>query len=198
MLCLHTGVLSATVRGGRLGTEFSYGDTFGLFNAGLGSTYNGLPSMAFWYHFTDWVAVNVRTGFYMTGGNRQDSYSSSKENYVSFGTSIEVPFYVARFERVHLYLAPSFGYTFNWATSSSTDELVGSDKSKLLDEFFSTFAVFGVQIEVMDQLHIIGRTTLGYIWGNVNQDYAYGSNRGRHLSYFGFQSWSLGAVVYFN
>ncbi|HRP70877.1 MAG TPA: hypothetical protein PLY93_15240, partial [Turneriella sp.] len=195
LLCLHTGVLSATVRGGRFGVEFGYGDTVDIRQAFPQTVYVGTPGASLWYHFTDWIAITVRMGF------RTNSANGSIQNLdgvlahdqgpgLFWGTSVEVPFYIAEFHSIHLYVAPGAGYTLQQSKYYL---------SSRQGEFFRYFATTGIQIPVIDQLHLVGRITFGYIHGSITQNTQDNSESvDLYPSYMGLQSWSLGAIIYLN
>jgi hypothetical protein len=193
-------------KAGKIGSEFSYGATIGSLQSASGAPpYTGVPGLSLWYHFSDRFALTLRTGFYSTNYEAVNApstpYESRSKNAISsFGASIELPIYIAKLNIVEVYIAPAFGYSFsiNSAKSTFASSPNNTIESKYLTEFYSGFGVVGLQVPVLDQLQIIGRTTFGYIYGDTNQDLLYQSNSYAKIAYFGFQSWSLGAIIYFN
>ncbi|HRP70876.1 MAG TPA: hypothetical protein PLY93_15235 [Turneriella sp.] len=193
LLSLYAGALFAHVEEGHLGAEFGYGiqDT-----SGSGPANIRMPTVALWYHLTDWVALNVRGGLSIVSYD-SDYNNSEKYSTTVYGASIEMPFYIAKLNAVRLYLAPNVGYTFTKDESFSVSGITGSSqwKTDSLYKYVSFLTVVGLQVAILEQLHVVGRTTFGYVWQNVTYPT---SNTYSHSSFFGFQSWSLGAIVYFN
>ncbi|HRP69903.1 MAG TPA: hypothetical protein PLY93_10265, partial [Turneriella sp.] len=204
-----TALFADTHNAGRFGAEFSYGDTIGVLRrSNQRPAYVSVPTLALWYHFTDSIAVNLRAGLYMTTFVREFSYGiceysicelpPTKNELTSYAFSIEIPFYIAQLNAVRLYLAPSAGYNymqtemFYFSAASSVPEA----QFKYLSEQYSVSATLGVQVALLEQLHILGRTTFGYIW--TGQPPTSFINTPNQQFYLGFQSWSLGAIVYFN
>lgn len=191
---------------GKFGSEFSYGATIGTMQSSNGGPpYVGVPGLSLWYHITDRFALALRTGFYMTSYETVNSPSTpyesrSKNSVSSLGASIEFPVYIAKFSIVDLYLGPALGYSYSINSGKSTMASSPNNpiETKYLSEFYSAFGVIGLQVPMLDQLHIIGRTTFGYIYGDTSQDLLYQSNSYTKISYFGFQSWSLGVIIYLN
>lgn len=207
ILFLITGAeILAADKAGKLGSEFSYSGSIGIFQSASGTApYTGVPGLSLWYHFTERFGIALRTGYYSTNYEAVNSpgttYEARSKNTVSsFGVSIEVPIYVAKLNLVELYLAPAVGYTFSTVYSKSTYATSPNStlETKYINEYLSAFGVVGLQVPLLDQLHILARTTFGYIYGDTNQDALYQSNSYTKNSYFGFQSWSLGAIIYFN
>lgn len=206
MLLFICSQVFAAEKTGKFGSEFSYGASIGTLQSSSGAPpYIGVPGLSLWYHINDRIAITLRTGFYSANYEAVTAQatpyeSKSNTSTSSFGASVEVPIYITKFNIVELYLAPAVGYSFSINSNKST--LASSPSSitetKYLNEFYSAFGVIGLQVPILDQLHLIGRTAFGYIYGNTNQDLLYQSNSYTKSSYFGFQSWSLGAIIYLN
>jgi hypothetical protein len=57
----------------------------------------------------------------------------------------------------------------------------------------------GLQVPINDQFHVFGKTTIGWASGTTNPDTkANPSQPDDKSTYFGLQSWAVGAIFYFN
>lgn len=203
----------ADVKAGKFGMGFAFSGNYGLLNtnqqAPLGTT---MPSINALYHITDMIAVAANVGFYTTSYKDKSGLDSAGANgtlreysRTAWGVGIEVPFYLMKFNLLNFYVAPGAGFTPTKTTTTTTNFVAGtsatagSSPSIATNTYLSIYAAVGLQVAINDQLHAFGRTTIGYASGTYNT--TNNSNTASPDSsdtYFGLQSWSVGALFYFN
>jgi hypothetical protein len=199
----------AAVKGGKFGMDFGFGETLGLWTLGSNGTaqtpsFNGMPTVGFRYHIIDMVAVNVSGGFATgSGTNNNVSGAKTENSFTAWGIGLEVPIYLLKLNLMDFYVAPGFGFT-PMSIKSKTTNAAGTVTNETTDSrsYMSFYAAVGLQIPINDQLHAFGKTTIGYATGTTNPNTnANATNAGdtddKH-TYFGLQSWSVGAIFYFN
>jgi hypothetical protein len=98
------------------------------------------------------------------------------------------------------YVAPGVGYNSISTTRKNTFASgAASTESGTSGGHLSVFAAVGLQIPINDQLHVFGKTTIGYASGTTNPNTkANPSQADDKSTYFGIQSWTVGAIFYFN
>ena len=199
---LFVSSLSAALTPGKMGAEFAYGGSVGtLATSDLGQQYVNMPGVGFWYHFSQKVAISAKVAGFFTDLDSLYSTTSSGTNRrnsktLGGGLSLEVPFYIADFDPVLLFLGPGAG--FNYA--HTTDTITGPNQFTIekYSYFISAFAVIGLQFPLHEKLHIFGRTTLGYTGGILKQGSYYDDYQHTKNAFIGLQSWGLGIVFYLN
>lgn len=210
---IASGGIFADITGGKFGMGFSFtnNQALGVFNTNrLGPIGATAPTVNLQYHITDMFAVAANVGFYTTSFKDKSGLDTTGANgqlreYQTTGWAIglEIPIFLAKFNLLNFYIAPGFSYTPTKSTLTTTGlgttTTPTSSPLTSTNSFLSVFAVMGLQIAINDQLHAFGRTTIGYAAGTYN------STNGTNTappdstdSYFGFQSWSIGALFYFN
>lgn len=202
----------ANVKGGKFGMDFSFAGSLGLWttgtngNAGL-PTFNGMPTVGFRYHITDMIAVAPSVGFVMANGTNNTnnttagSVLSTEKSVTAWGIGLEIPLYLLKLNMLDFYIAPGVGYTPTSTTTKTT--YVGgtpaATEGKETASYLSVFAAIGLQIPINDQLHAFGKTTIGYATGTTNQNtQSTPADVDDKSTYFGLQSFAVGAIFYFN
>lgn len=198
----------ADVKGGKFGMGFSYAgvNSLGVFTTNnSGNVGTSMPTVNVQYHITDMIAVAANVGFYTTnwkdkqtltaaGNGTWDEYSKT-----AWAAGLEVPLYLAKFNLLNFYVAPGFGYTPTKTTQTKTDVTAGVSQTRngypvtSTSNYLSIYGVIGLQVAINEQLHAFGRTSIGYASGTYN-----GGAQDSTDSYFGLQSWAVGALFYFN
>ena len=103
---------------------------------------------------------------------------------------------MAKFNLLNFYVAPGVGYAPAKTTTNTTVVAGGTSVTTTTtstSNYLSVYGVIGLQVAINDQLHAFGRTSIGYASGTYN-----GGNADSTDSYFGLQSWAVGALFYFN
>jgi hypothetical protein len=198
------------VKAGKFGMDFSFAGSLDLWTLGTdGSatrpTSNGMPTVGLRYHITDMIAVAPSIGFYTTSGtNNQNNalptaIKTVETSVTAWGIGLEIPIYLAKFNVLDFYVAPGVGFTPTSTTTKNTHVDGTTTESKSTGSYLSIFAAIGLQIPINDQLHAFGKTTLGYASGTTNPNTnANPSEPDDKSTYFGLQSWAVGAIFYFN
>lgn len=204
VLC-STG-LFAEIKGGKFAVGFAYAGNIGPVNTNNKSPVTmNMPTVNVLYHFTETIGLAASAGFYMT--NYKDKSGLNTSGYgtwdeyqtIAWGASVEVPFYLARWNALRFYLAPGGSYTPARTTQNRTDVSAAGATTRAgypvssTNHYVSGYAAIGLQLEITEQLHLLGRTTVGYAMGIYT-----GANQDSSEMYIGLQSWSLGALFYFN
>ena len=200
----------ANVKGGKFGMDFSFAGSLGLWttgtngNAGL-PTFNGMPTVGFRYHITDMIAVAPSVGFVMANGTNNTNNTaaaavkSTEESLTAWGIGLEIPLYLLKLNALDFYVAPGVGYTPVSTTTKTTTVGGVTTEGKETAAYFSVFAAIGLQIPINEQLHAFGKTTIGYATGTTNPDTnANPADVDDKSTYFGLQSFAVGAIFYFN
>jgi len=196
----------ATVKAGKFGMDFMYAgaigqwQTKGATNPGV-PDFAGMPGVGFRYHITDMIAVAPSLGFYTASGT-DNAANGDKSEYTAtgWGLGLEVPIYLLKLNALDFYVAPGVGYN-SISTSRKNTFANGNPttESGTSGGYLSLFAAVGLQIPINDQLHVFGKTTIGYATGTTNPDTkANPSQPDDKSTYFGLQSWAVGAIFYFN
>ena len=196
----------ADVKAGKFGMGFAYSGNFGVVNTNNKAAASvGMPQVNAMYHITDMIAVAANLGFYTTnykdksglnaaGNGTWDEYSTT-----AWAVGLEIPLYLAKFNLLNFYVAPGGGYIPYKQTQTRTDIAGGVSTTRAgypttsTANYWSIYGVIGLQIAINEQLHAFGRTTIGYASGTYNSGLQDSTD-----SYFGLQSWSVGALFYFN
>lgn len=205
----------ADVKGGKFGMGFSYAGTNSLgvlTTNNSGNVGTSMPTVNAQYHITDMIAVAANVGFYTTNYKNKTGLDTAGANgtlveksTTAWAVGIEVPLYLAKFNLLNFYVAPGFGYTPAKTTTTTTNYTAGvatnpaSSPSTGTNSYLSIYGVIGLQVAINDQLHAFGRTSIGYASGTYNS--TNGTNTAAPDStdsYFGLQSWAVGALFYFN
>lgn len=188
MLAATTSSFGA-VKGGKVGVNFQYSGT--------------LPSLGVWWHLTDMIAINPYVGYDFS--STKDVYTGTtltcgaatctqtdKSNTLTLG--IDIPLYVAQFNALNLFIAPGFGYKS--ASGSTVTENSTASTSLTVDKGSTSTLAFGLaaglQIAVLDQLHVFGKAGFDL---NIASNSA-SSNYSR--TQFTTGRASIGAIFYFN
>ncbi len=200
----------ANVKGGKFGMDFSFAGSLGLWttgsngNAGLPS-FNGVPTVGFRYHITDMIAVAPSVGFLMASGTNNTNNTnanqtkSTEKNLTAWGVGLEIPIYLLKLNALDFYIAPGVGFTPVSTTTKTTTVGGVTTEGKETASYLSFFAAIGLQIPINDQLHAFGKTTIGYATGTTNPDTnANPADVDDKSTYFGLQSFAVGAIFYFN
>lgn len=194
----------ATVKAGKFGMGFAYSGNFGLMNTNKnnGAIKMDMPTVNAIYHVTDMIGVALNVGFYTTsyedksGLNAAGNGTKREYSTTAWGLGLEVPIYLAKLNMLHLYVAPGLGYV-PVSTKQTDTTIAGTTttvtETKNTSNYLTIYGALGLQIPINDQLHAFGRTTIGYGSGSYNNGIADSKD-----SYFGIQSWSVGALFYFN
>lgn len=202
---LVTGAVSANVKAGKIGVDFSYSGSVGLWqtNNHAVPTFNGMPTIGVLWHLTDMIALAPQVGFYTASSTDNSATTGAPGNVVkkettvtAWGAGLEVPIYLTKFNALNFYVAPGFGITPNSTTVKNTTENNTVTETKSTGSHLSIYAAIGLQIPINDQLHVFGKTTIGYASGTSNGGAA-GEPDDKN-SYFGLQRWAVGAIFYFN
>lgn len=203
----------AEVKAGKFGMGFSFSGNLGLLqtNKNTAGVSVGMPTINALYHITDMLAVAASVGFYATTYKDKTGLDSTSANgtlreysMTAWGMGLEVPFYLPKFKLLYLYLAPGIGYTPTMTTTTTTNYAAGiatsapASPSYATTNYLSVYAAIGLQIPINDQLHAFGRTTIGYATGTYNSSTAMTVLPDSTDTYFGLQSWAVGAIFYFN
>jgi hypothetical protein len=200
----------ANVKAGKFGMDFSFAGSLGLWTLGTDGSatppnFNGMPTVGLRYHITDMIAVAPSVGFYTASGtdNRNDTLPGAiktrETSVTAWGIGLEIPIYLAKFNVLDFYVAPGVGFTPTSTTTKDTRVNGTTTESNETKSYLSIFAAIGLQIPINDQLHAFGKTTLGYASGTTNPDTkANPSEPDDKSTYFGLQSWAVGAIFYFN
>ena len=204
MLAATTSSFGA-VKAGKFGMDFSYAGSLGLWttgnngNAGL-PTFNGTPSVGFRYHVTDMIAIAPSVGFVTASGtNNNVSGAKTETSTTVWGVGLEIPLYLAKFTALDFYVAPGVGFTPTSTTTKTTTAGGVVTEGNSTGSFLSIYAAIGLQIPINDQLHVFGKTTIGYASGTTNPDTkSVPADVDDKSTYFGLQSWAVGAIFYFN
>jgi len=199
------------VKAGKFGMDFSFADSLGLWTLGTNGsasapTFNGTPTVGLRYHITDMIAVAPSVGFYTASGTDNQNVTApptaiktTETSVTAWGIGLEIPIYLAKFNVLDFYVAPGVGFTPTSTTTKNTQVDGTTTESKRTGSYLSIFAAIGLQIPINDQLHAFGKTTLGYASGTTNPDTnANPSEPDDKSTYFGLQSWAVGAIFYFN
>jgi len=205
MLAATTSSFGA-VKAGKFGMDFSFAGSLGLWttsNNGAANmpTFNGMPTVGFRYHITDMIAIAPSLGFASVSGTNNNVNGNKTENSGSqWGLGLEIPIYLLKLNALDFYVAPGVGYTSQSSTSKTTFASGATPtESESTGSFLSLFAAIGLQIPINDQLHAFGKTTIGYASGTTNPDKKSNpSDVDDKSSYFGVQSFAVGAIFYFN
>lgn len=194
----------ANVKAGKFGMDFSYAGSLGLWTTGISGspslTSNGTPTVGFRYHVTDMIAIAPSVGF-ATASGTDNNFSGAKteRSTTTWGVGLEVPLYLAKFTAMDFYVAPGVGFTPTSTTTKNTTAAGVVTEGKSTGSFLSLYAAIGLQIPINDQLHVFGKTTIGYASGTTNPDTnSNPADVDDKTSYFGLQSWAVGAIFYFN
>jgi len=201
----------ANVKAGKFGMDFSFAGSLGLWTLGSNGdasapTFNGMPTVGLRYHITDMIAVAPSIGFYTTSGTNNRNVTApatatktTETSVTAWGIGLEIPIYLAKFNVLDFYVAPGVGFTPTSTTTKNTQVDGTTTESNSTGSYLSIFAAVGLQIPINDQLHAFGKTTLGYASGTTNPDTkANPSEPDDKSTYFGLQSWAVGAIFYFN
>ncbi len=179
----------AAVKGGKVGVNFQY-------NASL-------PSVGVWWHLTEMIAINPYVGYdfsstkdVYTGGTltcgAATCTQTDKSNTLTLG--IDVPLYLAQFNAVNLFIAPGFGYKS--ASGSTVTENSTAGTSLTVDKGSTSTISFGLaaglQIAVLEQLHVFGKAGFDL---NISSNSA-SSNYSK--TQFTTGRAAVGAIFYFN
>ncbi len=202
----------ADVKAGKFGMGFSYAGSWAAFtttkNTGSSSGISqGMPTANAQYHITDMIAVAANVGFFTT--NYRDKSSLDAQGFngqikeysaTAWSAGLEIPLYLAKFNLLNFYVAPGFSYTPYKVTTTTTNVSAtgvqttpANSPSTSTSNYLSIYGVIGLQVAINDQLHAFGRTTIGYASGTYNSGLQESTD-----SYFGLQSWAVGALFYFN
>jgi hypothetical protein len=206
VVCL-TNFLFADERAGKFGVEFSYTGTNGINQTTYFSTTSpvGMAGVGLWYHITNFVGLTTR----ISGSTSTYEYPSlitasneTRERQVSYGVggAVELALYLLKLKSLDLFVAPGFGYIKWWQTKTTSNSNGAAGASYFSDAgTFSAYGLVGLQIPVLDQMHIVGRISIGYVGTKSTQDFIYaGPEHTTTASFFGLQSWSLGVILYLN
>lgn len=194
---VFTSGIYADVSSGKFGANFQYGNT--------------INSIGVWYHIFDAIAVSPFVGYSTTttvvknstfaglGCGALDCTVTTKTNDWNFG--IEVPIYVAKLKAMHFFLSPLASYGISNGTTKGENASTGrtgeneNASSKLL-----TFGIYaGLQIPVLDQLHLFGRGGFEYaIRSTTPASNSPGATYADKTYSFGSGRYSIGAIFYFN
>jgi hypothetical protein len=200
----------ANVKGGKFGMDFSFAGSLGLWQTGNNGsanipTFNGMPTVGFRYHITDMIAIAPSVGFWTaTGTNNTNSTlaaqtKSTETSTTAWGLGLEIPIYLLKLNLLDFYVAPGIGYTPTSTTTKVTRVDGLSTEGKSTGAYLSVFAAIGLQVPINDQLHAFGKTTIGYASGTTNPDTnSTPADVDDKSTYFGLQSWAVGAIFYFN
>lgn len=199
--------ISASVKAGKIGVDFSYAGTMGLYKTnGTNAMSVGTPTIGVLWHITDMIALAPQVGFLSTGSEDKSGVNAAgtgnivEKSTTAWGAGLEVPIYLTKFNALNFYLAPGFGYTPTSTTTKTTSYTAGTvgttTETKSKGDYFSGYLAVGLQIPVNDQLHVFGKTTIGYASGTTNGGGV--SEKDSTESFFGIQRWAVGAIFYFN
>jgi hypothetical protein len=193
------------VKAGKFGMDFSFAGSLGLWtgaNNGNASApaFNGMPAVGFRYHLTDMIALAPAVGFYTASGtNNNINGSKTETSLTAWGLGLEIPIYLVKFSAMDFYVAPGVGYASSSTTEKNTSTAGVVTEGKATGNHLSLFAAIGLQIPINDQLHAFAKTTIGYVSATTNpSNSATNNNVDDKSSYFGLQSWAVGAIFYFN
>ena len=193
------------VKDGKFGIDFSFAGSLGLWtgaNNGQASapTFNGMPAVGLRYHITDMIAVAPSLGFYTASGTDNNINGSKREtSLTAWGLGLEVPIYLLKLNALDFYVAPGMGYASSSSTEKNTTAAGVVTEGTKTGNHLSLFAAIGLQIPINDQLHAFGKTTIGYASATTNPSNSFTNNDVDDKStYFGLQSWAVGAIFYFN
>lgn len=127
---------SGASREGKFGIDYSYSGS--------------LSHWGVWYHIADRVALAPRFGF------------SIGEGKSDFQLGILVPFYLATFKRLDLFMAPFVGFG-NKSQEVKTPDPVGGGTitSTVKSSGFELSVNLGTQLPIAEELHIFGMAGLG-------------------------------------
>lgn len=205
---LVTGAISANVKAGKIGVDFSYAGSVGLYKTNGTNVMNvGTPTVGVLWHLTDMIALAPQVGFYTanqedkSGINAAGNGNIVDKTTTAWGLGLEVPLYLTKFNALNFYVAPGVGYTPT-STKTKTSTYTGGGTTVTTTEteakgsYLSLYAAIGLQIPINDQLHVFGKTTIGYASGTTNGGGA--SEKDSTESFFGLQRWAVGAIFYFN
>ncbi len=154
----------ASVKGGKIGVNFSYAGTAKSFGA--------------WWHITDMIAITPSVGY--TTETVTTTGDTTTSNLI-FG--LGVPIYLAKFNILDMYVAPSASYT-----STTTKTTAGSATGSSLN--FA--ASLGLQAALLDQVHIFGELGFGY----TSEDK--GGTTTNKTTTLGTTRTAVGVIFYFN
>lgn len=209
MLAATTSSFGA-VKAGKFGMDFSFASPLGLWTLGSGGSasmpsFYGMPAVGLRYHITDMIAIAPSVGFYTASGtdNRNNTNPGATKSVetttTAWGIGLEIPIYLLKLNLMDFYVAPGVGFTPTSTTTKTTLVNGTTTEEKSTGSYLSLFAAVGLQIPINDQLHAFGKTTIGYASGTTNPDTkANPSEPDDKSSYFGLQSWAVGAIFYFN
>lgn len=198
----------ASVKGGKFGMDFAFNGSLGAWTVGNGGNSNtvttpntaGTPTVGFWYHITDMIAVAPHVGFYTASytNNPANSLTDNKTEKTTTGWALglEVPIYLLKLNQLDFFVAPGIGYTPVSTTTKVTTPAGVTTEGKGTGSYLSIYAAVGLQVPVNDQLHFFGKTTIGYASGTEKA--ADTDNNEDKATYFGLQRWAVGAIFYFN
>jgi hypothetical protein len=161
----------ASVKGGKLGVNFSY----------AAST----PSFGAWWHITDMIAITPSVGY----TNKTTTYSASETASSDLVFGIGVPIYLAKFNILDMYVSPAFSYT---TSSTKTTTAAGSASGTSSALGFS--ASLGLQVALNDQIHFFGELGFGY---SKNDPGSTTATTGPTTT-IGTTRTAVGAIFYFN
>jgi len=151
------------------------------------------------------IAVAPSVGFVTASGTDNTNNTlaaqtkTTERSVTAWGLGLEIPLYLLKLNALDFYVAPGIGYTPT-ATTTKTTTVGGTvTEGKSTGSYLSVFAAIGLQIPINDQLHAFGKTTIGYSMGTTNPDTnANPADVDDKSTYFGLQSWAVGAIFYFN
>lgn len=194
------------VKAGKFGMDFSFAGSLGLWQTGGAGqpgnapSFSGMPTVGFRYHLTDMIAIAPSVGFYTTSHTDNPANTGgTKREYstTAWGLGLEIPLYLVKFSAMDFYVAPGVGYNPVSSTRNDTNAAgVAQPEQKYSANYLSLYAAVGLQVPINDQLHVFGKTTIGYASGTTNTDKT--NEQDDKSTYFGLQSWAVGAIFYFN
>ncbi|AFM14459.1 outer membrane beta-barrel protein [Turneriella parva] len=210
MLAATTSSFGA-VKAGKFGMDFSFAGSLGTWttrsmNDGPGApNFGGMPTVGLRYHLTDMIAIAPSVGFYTattTDNTNNTIATQTKTTEVSrtaWGFGLEIPLYLVKLNAMDLYIAPGVGFAPTSATTKTTRVDGLTTEGKSTGSYISVFAALGLQVPINDQFHVFGKTTVGWASGTTNPDTnSNPADVDDKSTYFGLQSWAVGAIFYFN
>lgn len=154
-MAVSTAAFGANVKSGQFGLNYQFS--------------GGMNSWGAWWHVHDMIALAPSIGY-----DAEDDDAGRTESTMSFG--LNVPIYLAQFNKLDLFVAPGFNYNSNKVDNNGVKTTTNS----------MTFGVgLGVQIALTEQLHAFGVHSFNY-------------NDNDGPTSYGLSRTSVGAIFYFN